>query len=96
MVLADLSYSEGIENGLLPTVNFMPPVNTTDHDAKILSYCYYQAHNTSEIAEHLKISNSTYFRNNIINNLVEQNYLITSKIGRSNYYKTNNELVNVD
>ena len=96
LVLADLSYSEGIENGLLPTVNFMPPVNTTDHDAKILSYCYYQAHNTSEIAKHLKISNSTYFRNNIINNLVKQNYLITSKIGRSNYYKTNNELVNVD
>lgn len=93
LVLADLSYSEGLENNLLPTVNFMPPVNTTVHDSKILSYCYYQAHSTIEIAEYLNLSNSTYFRNNILDNLVKQNYLISSKIGKSAYYKTNHELV---
>ena len=96
LVLADLSYSEGIENGLLPTVNFMPPVNTTDHDAKILSYCYYQSHKIAEITEYLKLSNSTYFKKNVLDNLVNQNYLITSKNGRTTYYKTNPELVSIE
>ena len=54
----------------------------------MLSYCYYKARKTAEIAEFLKLSNSTYLRKQVISNLTDQGYLEASKLGRTTYYKT--------
>ena len=55
---------DGIEDSSIPVLTFVPVPNGTDYDDKVLSFCYYQAHKVSEIAEHLGISDSTYLENN--------------------------------
>lgn len=62
----------------------------------MLSFCYYQAHKVSEITEYLGVSDSTYFRKQVLGNLVEQGYLEQSKISRAMYFKTNLDVVGVD
>lgn len=47
-------------------------------------------------AEFLGVSDSTYFRKQVLGNLVEQGYLETSKIARAMYYKTNFDMVQVN
>ena len=90
LTLPDLTYSEGMVNdSLLPVVEFLPLVNASKHDDKILSYCYFKGHNAKEIADFLGISDSTYFRNTILKRLVNANYLVSKKVGNSLVYKTN-------
>ena len=74
---------------MLPVVEFLPLVNASKHDDKILSYCYFKGHNAKEIADFLEISDSTYFRNTILKRLVNANYLVSMKVGNSLMYKTN-------
>ena len=64
-------------------------------DGKVLAFCYYQAHKVSEIAEYLGISNSTYLRKKILGNLEAEGYLVSGKISRATYYKTNRDMVAV-
>ena len=87
---------EGIENSGMPNLVFTPVPHGTVYDAKILSFCYYQAHKVSEIAEHLGISDSTYLRKQVLGNLEMQGYLEKSKIARAMYFKTNRDAVTVD
>ena len=90
LTLPDLTYREGMVNdSMLPTVEFLPLVNASKHDDKILSYCYFKGHNAKEIADFLGISDSTYFRNTILKRLVNANYLVSKKVGNSLVYKTN-------
>ena len=92
LVLPDLTYQEGITNDEQKII--YPPIeNGSIHDEKILSYCYSLARNTSDIAKHIGVSNSSYLRNKIIDNLVKQNLLIKSDNQKTAYYKTNNGLV---
>ena len=91
-MLPDLTYQEGIVNDEEKII--YPPIeNGSIHDEKILSYCYSLARNANDIAKHINVSNSSYLRNKIINNLVKQNLLIKSDNQKTAYYKTNNELV---
>ena len=69
LVLPDLTYSKGIEDDGLAHIVFVPVPNGSEHDEKILSFCYYNAHKASEIAQFLGISDSTYFRKQILENL---------------------------
>lgn len=96
LVLPDLTYMDGVEDSNLPILSFVPVENGTDYDDKVLSFCYYQAHKVSEIAEYLGISDSTYFRKQVLGNLEEQGYLEASKIGRAMYFKTNPDMVRVN
>ena len=96
LVLPDLTYDEGIEENNIVHLSFVPVLNGTDYDKKVLEYCYEEAHKASEIAKYLNISDSTYFRKNVLENLVKNNYLEKSKISRATYYKTNKEFVNVE
>ena len=48
------------------------------------------------IAEYLGISDSTYFRKQVLGNLEEHHYLEKSKISRAVYYKTNPDMVALD
>ena len=61
----------------------------------ILSFCYYQAHKVSEIAEYLGVSDSTYFRKQVLENLAENQYLERTKVSRAVYYKTNPKMVRI-
>lgn len=96
LVLPDLTYMEGTQDSSLPSLTFVPVQNGTIYDEEVLSFCYYQARKVSEIAEFLGVSDSTYFRKQVLGNLVEQGYLETSKIARAMYYKTNFDMVQVN
>ena len=96
LVLPDLTYADGVEDSSIPVLTFIPATNGTDYDEKVLSFCYYQAHKVSEIAEYLGVSNSTYLRKQVLGNLEKQGYLEAGKISRATYYKTNPDMVVVN
>ncbi len=93
LVLPDLTYIEGVVESSDPKIILPAIENGSIHDEKILAYCYLSARNANDIAKHIKVSNSSYLRKNIIDNLVKQNLLIQSTNSKSTYYKTNRELV---
>ena len=93
LVLPDLTYADGVEDSRVPVLLFVPAPGGTELDEKVLSFCYYQAHKVSEIAEYLGISDSTYLRKRILGNLEINGYLEKSKISRAVYYKTNPDMV---
>ena len=64
-------------------------------DEKVLSFCYHQARKVSEIAEYLKVSDSTYLRKNVLGNLEKNGYLEKSRLSRAMFYKTNPEMVEI-
>jgi len=47
----------------------------------------------SEIAAHIGIKDSSYFRERILKNLADNQYLIQSKEGNATCYRTNKDLV---
>ena len=96
LVLPDLTYMDGVGDHHAPALTFVPVPKGTDYDSTVLSFCYYQAHKVSDIAEHLGISDSTYLRKQVLGNLEEHGYLEKSKISRAAYYKTNPDMVTVD
>ncbi len=96
LVLPDLTYIDGVEDEKYPVLTFIPVPNGTVYDERILSFCYYQARKVSMIAEYLGISDSTYFRKQVLGNLEEHHYLEKSKISRAVYYKTNPDMVALD
>ena len=69
LVLPDMTYIDGVEDSNIPVLTFVPVANGTNYDDKVLSFCYYQAHKVSEIAEYLGISDSTYLRKQVLGNL---------------------------
>ena len=92
LVLPDLTYTDGADvDGI--ALQYIPVPNGTKYDEKVLSYCFSKAHKASEIAEQLGISDSTYFRSKVLKNLVEEGYLLTDKQSRTQYYRTNPEMV---
>lgn len=93
LVLPDLTYAEGVGEDQNPVLAFVPVLDGTIYDEKVLSFCYYQAHKVTEIAEHLGISDSTYFRKRVLGNLEKHHYLEKSKVSRVMYYKTNPDMV---
>lgn len=95
LVLPDLTYIEGVVDENAPELSFIPVLGGTEHDKKVLSFCYLKAHKVSEIAEYLGIKDSTYFRKNVLENLEKNGYLEKNKISRATYYKTNPDKVEV-
>ena len=95
LVLPDLTYENGLENEDLPIISFVPVSNGTEYDEKILSFCFFKARKAAEIAKYLGISDSTYFRKHVLENLTINGYLEKSKISRAAYYKTNPEMVEI-
>ena len=95
LVLPDLTYENGVNDEGIEAITFVPVPNGSEHDEKIMSFCYHQAHKASEIAAFLGISDSSYFRSNILENLVNCGYLEKSKVSRASYYKTNHEMVSL-
>ena len=92
-MLPDLTYSEGVEDNKIPQLEYIPVANGTKYDDAVLSFCYYQAHKVSEIAEYLGVSDSSYLRKQVLGNLVKERYLIKRKISRAACYRTNMDMV---
>lgn len=95
LVLPDLTYEEGIADDEIPVVESVPIPNGTSHDEKILGYCYKTSRIASDIAKYLGMSNSTYLRDKVLGNLVNNDYLRTSKKGKTIYYSTNRDKVSL-
>lgn len=94
LVLPDLTYEKGLtRDDIVNHVEFAPVSNGTEYDEKVLSFCFEHARKVSEIAEYLGLSNSSYLRDVILENLEKQNYLERLKMGRALGYKTNFEMV---
>ena len=93
ITLPDLTFEEGVSieeeaikvNGIIQ--------NSSKYDIKILSYCFNNFKNVREIASYLNISNSSFIRKNVLDNLVSQKYLILNETKREKQYQTNSELV---
>lgn len=96
LVLPDLTYDKGIEDEMAPVLSFTPVPRGTEFDGKVLSFCYFKAHKAAQIAEYLGISDSTYFRRHILDNLEKHGYLEKSKVSRATFYKTNPDMVNIE
>ena len=95
LVLPDLTYAEGIKDDSVPHIEFVPVSNGSEHDEKILAFCYKSARKASEIASFLCISDSSYFRKKILENLINQNFLETQKKGNATLFKTSKDKVRV-
>lgn len=93
LVLPDLTYSDGLLADGAENVEFMPVPNGTSHDEKVLSFCYNNARKAAEIAEYLELSDSSYFRKKVLENLVKHGYLEKDKVAGTNYYKANRDMV---
>lgn len=97
LVLPDLTFIKGVEgDDSILNLLYAPVAKGTEHDEKVLSYCYHQARNVANIAEYLGISNSSYLRSKVLNNLVEQGYLLVNKQSRTKFYKTNGDAVKLN
>ena len=96
LVLPDLTYEKGVEDTTMPVLSFVPVPGGTALDAKVLSFCYLKAHKVSEIAEYLGISDSTYFRKQVLENMEKNGYLEKNKVSRAYFYKTNPGMVTVN
>lgn len=96
LVLPDMTYEKGIEDEKTPQLIFAPVPGGTEHDEKVLSFCYLKAHKVSEIAEYLGISDSTYLRKQVLGNMEENGYLEKSKISRATFYKTKADMVSIE
>lgn len=93
LVLPDLTYEEGVLDATITILTFIPAPNGTEHDEKVLSFCYKKARKVAEIAAYLGLSDSTYLRKQVLENLEKNGYLIKSKVSRATCYMTNPEVV---
>ena len=96
LVLPDLTYEKGVEDTTMPVLSFVPVPGGTALDAKVLSFCYLKAHKVSEIAEYLGISDSTYLRKQVLENMEKNGYIEKNKVSRAYFYKTNPGIVTVN
>ena len=94
LTLANLNYSKGIidEENDSPNV-FVDDVTLSPRDLSILSFCYVNNKSASEIAKMLGISSSTYFKKNILANLINKGLLISDNNKNHPTYISNHTLV---
>ncbi len=95
ITLPDLTYEGGvsIEEEALNVHGCIQ--NESRHDLKILVYCYSSYRSVKQIAESLGVSNSSFLRKNVIDNLVKQNFLLVKESGKEKLFLTNRELVSM-
>ena len=96
LVLPDLTYQEGVRTDENPKVSFIPVKNGSSYDEGVLSYCYNKARKSSEIAKYLGLTDSSYFRKNVLERLVKEAYLIKGKMKNAACFKTNREKVSLE
>ena len=93
LVLPDLTYDDGVDTGILPVIDFISLEKVSDYDRKILTYCHYGVQKPNDIASYIGISDSSYFRKQILGGLVAKGYLIEEKDKNRRKYRTNPEII---
>lgn len=92
---SELSLMNNKVNDKTSQFSIIPVPDRTELDEKVLSFYYHKPHKVLEIAEYLGISDSTYLRKQVLENMVKNAYLEKSKISRSAFYKTNRDVVKI-
>lgn len=90
LTLPDLTY----EGGVVGDKNESPKVAVTGvmdvrNGLEVLSYCYRKNRTAAQIARHLGVTPSTYFRRTVLDALVANRYLIKRKGDKAALYTTN-------
>ena len=75
------------------SIESLPITNETAHDYKVLTYCFNESKQAKEIAEYLGLKDSTYFRKNVLENLVQNGYLFKLSHKNITYYRTNTDII---
>lgn len=89
LVLPNLTFNYGIiDEDSVPEVHVEGLLNGKK-DLKILSYCFKKEHSAKEIADYLGIKASTYFRTEVLGNLVAAGYLLENKTESPAKYLSN-------
>lgn len=93
LVLPDMTWENGIGSDPESELEYLPVPDGTGYDAKVLAFCYTGARTAREIADAIGLSYSTYFRKKILENLVQNGYLLKNSESRTHYFITNRNLV---
>lgn len=94
IVIPNMLFKDGLSPEALGDLNLVipPHENGSKHDYSILSFCYFNYKSAEEIAKHLNVSPSSYFRN-ILKSLAELKFLETKEEGKTTTYRTNSSLI---
>lgn len=95
IVLPDLLDKEGVAIAG-ERIRLLDPQELEERDYSVLSYCYNAERSVKEIVDHLGISNSSYFRSNVLYKLVEKKLLKKRVDGKTSYYTTDSERVRLN
>lgn len=89
LVLPNLTFASGvIDEDSIPEVH-VNGILDGKNDLKILSYCFKKAHTAKEVAEYLGMNASTYFRKNILGELINQGFLLEDSTGPASVFLAN-------
>ncbi len=95
-VLPDVTYQEGV----VPAGSIITIIGGTNvserYSSPILLYCLKEKRTVNQITTYLNVSNSTYFRTKILDELVDKKYLLLSKEGNVSKYLTNREMIRIN
>jgi len=93
LVLPNLTFASGvIDEDSIPEVH-VDGILDGKNDLKILSYCFKRAHTAKEIAGYLGINASTYFRKNILGELINKGFLVEDSTGSASVFIANSSKV---
>lgn len=95
IVLPDLTCDSGVDvtdESVLITNEGFYNLNEK-YSKKILAFCYGRQRSLREITENLNLSNSTYFKKEVIDPLVKNDLLVCSKVKNALSYRTNSNKV---
>lgn len=95
IVLPDLTCEDGVnigEDGLL--IDY-PVEKLGKYGLSILTYCFSSSKSAKEIATYLELSDSSFFRKEIIEPLVANGLLLERKEGRTSVYLVNRERIDL-
>jgi len=93
MTLPNLLFKGGVVNeDSIPEV-FTDRKLSRKNDREILSICYAKARAAGEIAKRVKVADSTYFRQKVLDRLVGEGFLLKKTSGRTSTYLSNQDEV---
>ena len=94
LTLPDLTFEGGVigDGNDTPTVVTKGLINIKN-GLEILSFCYRKERSAAEIAEHVGVTPSTYFRRAVLETLVDQGYLLKIAGMRAALYTSNTATV---
>ncbi len=89
ITLPDLTFADGVslEEDAISISGIIE--NEGKYDMRILSFCYGKKRDAKDIASFLGISNSSYLRKSVLDNLVKQHYLLVEEKAKAKLYSSN-------